>query len=118
MFAGFGHEDEEATVAWMSEKILKLRIFEDDTGKMNRSVEDVGGGILVVSQFTLYGDAVQGNRPSFTAASPPGRANVLYEELVRALKARTRLPVETGSFRVEMEVELVNDGPVTIILEK
>ncbi len=118
VLAGFGHDDDGAAVAWMAEKILKLRIFEDEAGKMNRSVEEAGGGILVVSQFTLYGDAAQGNRPSFTAAAPPEKAKVLYEEFVRSLKERTRLPVETGSFRAEMDVELVNDGPVTILLER
>lgn len=118
VFAGFGHADGGATVSWMADKILKLRIFEDEAGKMNRSVEDVEGGILVVSQFTLYGDAVQGNRPGFSAAAPPDKAIVLYEELIRKLKERTRLPVETGSFRAEMDVELVNEGPVTIYLEK
>lgn len=118
VLVGFGHDDDGAAVSWMAEKIIRLRIFEDDAGKMNRSVADVGGGILVVSQFTLYGDAIQGNRPSFTAAAPPEKAKILYEEFIRTLKERTRLPVETGSFGAEMDVELVNDGPVTIYLEK
>lgn len=118
VFAGFGHADDRAAVGWMAEKIVRLRIFDDEAGKMNRSVADIGGGILVVSQFTLYGDARKGNRPGFADAAEPGKANALYEELVGALKGITDLPVETGSFGAAMEVELVNDGPVTILLEK
>ncbi len=118
VFAGFGRGDDGSAVAWMAEKIVRLRIFEDDAGKMNRSVADVGGGILVVSQFTLYGDARKGSRPGFGDAAPPEKANELYEELVRSLKRMTDLPVETGSFGAAMEVELVNDGPVTILLER
>ncbi|HEU5361380.1 MAG TPA: D-aminoacyl-tRNA deacylase [Candidatus Deferrimicrobiaceae bacterium] len=118
VFAGFGHADDRAAVAWMAEKIVRLRIFDDEAGKMNRSVADIGGGILVVSQFTLYGDARKGNRPGFADAAEPGKANALYEELVGALKGITDRPVETGSFGAAMEVELVNDGPVTILLEK
>ena len=118
VFAGFGHGDDGAAVSWMAEKIVRLRIFEDDAGKMNRSVVDVGGGILVVSQFTLYGDARKGSRPGFSDAAAPETANALYEELVRRLKGLTDLPVETGSFGAAMEVELVNDGPVTILLER
>lgn len=118
VLVGFGHGDDSAAVAWMAQKIVKLRIFEDEAGKMNRSVADIGGGILVVSQFTLYGDARKGNRPGFADAAEPGKANALYEELVGALKGITDRPVETGSFGAAMEVELVNDGPVTILLEK
>lgn len=118
VFAGFGHADDRAAVAWMAEKIVRLRIFDDEAGKMNRSVADIGGGILVVSQFTLYGDARKGNRPGFADAAEPGKANALYEELVGALKGITDRPVETGSFGAAMEVELVNDGPVTILLER
>jgi D-tyrosyl-tRNA(Tyr) deacylase len=117
-FVGITHSDDESHVQWMCEKILRLRIFEDDAGKMNRSVEDVGGGILIVSQFTLYGDAAKGNRPSFTEAASPEKAERLYDEMVRRLRSLARLPVETGSFRAEMAVELVNDGPVTILLER
>jgi D-tyrosyl-tRNA(Tyr) deacylase len=117
-FVGITHSDDEANVRWMCEKIPRLRIFEDKAGKMNRSVADVGGGILVVSQFTLYGDAASGNRPSFAQAAPPSIAAPLYEEMVRRLRATAGVPVETGSFGAGMEVELVNDGPVTILLEK
>ncbi len=118
VFVGVTRGDDSGTVRWMAEKILRLRIFEDEAGKMNRSVEDVGGGILVVSQFTLYGDAARGNRPSFTAAAPPEAARPLYEEFVAALGSMTSLPVATGSFGASMEVSLVNDGPVTILLER
>ncbi|NNF83567.1 MAG: D-tyrosyl-tRNA(Tyr) deacylase [Deltaproteobacteria bacterium] len=115
---GFGHGDDSAAVAWMAEKIVKLRIFEDDTGKMNRSVEDVGGSVLVVPQFTLYGDAQKGNRPGFDAAAPPERSEPLFREFVTSLSARTSLPVASGLFGARMEVELVNDGPVTFLLER
>ncbi len=117
-FVGFTHGDDETRIRWMCEKILALRIFEDAAGKMNLSVADAGGGILVVSQFTLYGDASKGNRPGFSAAAPPEIAERLYDETVRCLRGMTRLPVETGVFRAEMSVELVNDGPVTILLER
>lgn len=117
-FVGITHSDGERQVRWMCDKILRLRIFEDDAGKMNRSVSEIGGGILLVSQFTLYGDAAGGNRPSFTEAAPPAVAQPLYEEMVRRLRATSGVPVETGSFGAEMAVELVNDGPVTILLEK
>ena len=115
---GFTHGDDERRIRWMCEKIVALRIFEDEAGKMNLSVADVGGGILVVSQFTLYGDASKGNRPGFSEAARPEIAEPLYDETVRRLRDLTRLPVETGVFRAEMAVELVNDGPVTILLEK
>ncbi len=118
VFVGVTAGDGGAAVRWMAEKILRLRIFEDEAGKMNRSVEDVRGGILVVSQFTLDGDAAKGNRPSFTAAAPPEVAKPLYDDFVRALASMTSLPVATGSFGATMEVELVNDGPVTILLER
>lgn len=115
---GFGHGDDGAAASRMAEKIVKLRIFEDDAGKMNRSVEDVGGSVLVVPQFTLYGDAQKGNRPGFDAAAPPERSEPLFREFVASLSARTSLPVASGSFGAHMEVELVNDGPVTILLER
>lgn len=117
-FVGITHSDGEPQVRWMCDKIPRLRIFEDDAGKMNRSVSEIGGGILLVSQFTLYGDAAGGNRPSFTEAAPPAVAQPLYEEMVRCLRATSGVSVETGSFGAEMAVELVNDGPVTILLEK
>jgi D-tyrosyl-tRNA(Tyr) deacylase len=117
-FVGITHADDESHVAWMCDKVLRLRVFDDGEGKMNLSVADVGGGILVVSQFTLYADAAKGNRPSFTDAAPPEKAERLYDEMVRRLRSLAGINVETGSFGADMAVELVNDGPVTIMLEK
>lgn len=109
--------DGEAEVEWMAEKIAGLRIFEDDQGKMNLSLADVGGSVLAVSQFTLYGDCRKGRRPSFIAAGEPGEANRLYESFKKAVAARG-IPVESGVFQAHMLVEIANDGPVTLILEK
>ena len=108
--------DTEAQVKKCAEKIAALRVFEDDAGKMNRSVTDVGGEVLLVSQFTLYGDASHGNRPSFTQAERPERANALYELAVNELRA-LGVPVKTGVFGADMRIEQVGDGPVTIIYE-
>jgi D-tyrosyl-tRNA(Tyr) deacylase len=119
VLAGFAPTDTEETLAWMAEKIVGLRVFADADGKMNRSVADAGGGLLVVSQFTLYGDARKGRRPSFTDAAPPDVAIPLYERFVALLREGAGgLPVETGEFGAMMEVELVNDGPVTLQLER
>ncbi len=109
---GDGPED----ARWTADKLAQLRVFEDQAGKMNRSVQDVGGSVLLVSQFTLLGDARKGNRPSFVAAAPPEEANARYEEVAALLRARA-VPVATGVFRAHMEVELVNDGPVTLLLD-
>jgi D-tyrosyl-tRNA(Tyr) deacylase len=117
LLAGFTDGDGEDALAWMVRKIVQLRIFPDDEGKMNRSVEDADGAILVVSQFTLYGDARKGNRPSFIGAARPEMAIPLYERFV-ALLRETGRPVATGEFGAMMDVELVNDGPVTLILER
>lgn len=114
---GVGHDDDESDVAWMAKKIANLRIFDDDEGKMNRSVMDVGGDVLVVSQFTLYGDARKGNRPSFTDAAPPEHGEALYSMLVNRLREQYALKVRTGEFGARMVVELKNDGPVTILLD-
>jgi D-tyrosyl-tRNA(Tyr) deacylase len=111
-----GREDTLATAATMAEKIVNLRIFNDEHGKMNRSLLDTGGAVLAVSQFTLYGDARGQRRPSFIQAAPPELGKALYEEFVRALKA-LGVRVETGVFQAHMAVELVNDGPVTILLD-
>ncbi len=111
-----GRHDTPATAASMAEKIVHLRIFNDEHGKMNRSLLDTGGAILAVSQFTLYGDARGQRRPSFMQAAPPEQGKALYEEFVRALKA-LGVRVETGVFQAHMSVELVNDGPVTILLD-
>ena len=111
-----GHEDTETDASYLAEKISGLRIFEDEQGKMNRSVHDVGGSVLVVSQFTLYGDVRRGRRPSFDAAAPPEHARRLYEFFVERIRA-SDLPCETGRFQEMMQVELVNEGPVTILLD-
>lgn len=118
VFAGFTHGDDAEAVRWMAEKIAKLRIFDDGEGKMNRSVAQVGGGILLVSQFTLYGDASKGNRPSFAGAAPPEQAEPLYEEMIRRLGESSGVPVATGAFGAQMKVDLRNDGPVTLLLER
>jgi len=120
VLAGFAPTDTEAQLAWMAEKILGLRVFGDDEGKMNRDLSEVGGGVLVVSQFTLYGDASKGRRPSFIDAAPPNIAIPLYEQFVGMLKEKSagKIPVATGEFGAMMDVELVNDGPVTLILER
>ena len=113
---GVGHGDTEADANYLAEKIAGLRVFEDDSGKMNRSVQDVGGSVLAVSQFTLYGDVRRGKRPSFDRASPPEKARQLYEFFVEQIRS-TGLRCETGRFQEMMKVELVNEGPVTILLD-
>ncbi len=113
---GVAREDGEADARALADKVAALRIFEDAAGKMNLAVAEVGGGVLVVSQFTLFGDARKGNRPSFTDAAPPDRANALYERFCALLREKG-LPVGTGVFRASMEVDLVNEGPVTILLD-
>lgn len=109
--------DDQARADWLAEKIAGLRIFSDQEGKMNLSLRDVGGSLLVVSQFTLAGNCTKGKRPSFDTAAPPAEGERLYEYFVGAAK-RLGLPVETGIFQADMQVALVNDGPVTFILEK
>ena len=113
---GVARGDAETDAVQLADKVAALRIFEDDAGKMNLSVRDVAGGVLVVSQFTLLGDARKGNRPGFTDAAPPEEANALYERFCALLRERG-LEVATGVFRASMEVELVNEGPVTILLD-
>ena len=113
---GVGREDTAESALYLAEKIANLRIFSDADGKMNRSVIEMNGSALVVSQFTLYGDTRGGRRPSYIHAAPPEAANRLYEEFVRCLRSFS-VPVETGVFQAHMEVELVNDGPVTILLD-
>jgi D-aminoacyl-tRNA deacylase len=117
LLVGFTHDDTSREIEWMTGKLLGLRIFGDDDGKMNRSVADVGGSILVVSQFTLYGDARKGRRPSFVDAAPPEVAIPLYQQFLLAL-ADGGVPVAAGEFGADMKVELVNDGPVTLLLER
>jgi D-aminoacyl-tRNA deacylase len=113
---GVAHADSETDADYLAEKIAGLRIFEDVNGKINLDTAAVGGGILVVSQFTLYGDVRRGKRPSFDAAAPAERARQLYEYFVERIRA-TGLPCQTGRFQEMMQVELVNDGPVTILLD-
>lgn len=116
VLVGAGHEDDEAAVAWLVDKCLKLRVFRDEDDRMNRSLLDVGGALLVVSQFTLLGDCRKGRRPSFAAAMEPVRAEALYEEFV-ARAREAGVEVATGRFGAMMDVALVNDGPVTLLLD-
>ena len=116
VFLGVGVGDNEKQADYLMRKIANLRVFEDENGKMNLSVKDVGGEVLLVSQFTLYGDASHGNRPSFTLAERPERAEPLYEYAVQALKQQGVI-VKKGVFGADMKIEQLNDGPVTILLE-
>ena len=116
LLVGFTHADGDAELEWMTDKVLGLRVFSDADDKMNLALGDVGGALLVVSQFTLYGDTRKGKRPSFIDAARPEHAVPLYERFVALLRAR--VPVETGEFGAMMDVELVNDGPVTLWLER
>jgi len=118
LLAGIHETDTKKEIDWCCRKISKLRIFEDEDGKMNRSVQDVGGGLLVVSQFTLYGNAEKGNRPSFIEAAKPDKAEPLYDYMVEKLKKESGVKVESGEFGAMMDVELINSGPVTLILER
>jgi D-tyrosyl-tRNA(Tyr) deacylase len=113
---GATHADSEADADYLADKISGLRVFEDESGKINLDTASIGGGILVVSQFTLYGDVRRGKRPSFDDAAPPEHARQLYEYFVERVRA-TGLPCQTGRFQAMMQVELVNDGPVTILLD-
>jgi D-tyrosyl-tRNA(Tyr) deacylase len=117
LLVGFTHTDGDEQLQWMAEKVVGLRIFPDEEDKLNRSVVDIGGSLLVVSQFTLYGDAAKGRRPSFVDAARPEVASPLFDRFVGLLRA-LKVPVETGEFGAAMEVELVNDGPVTLWLER
>lgn len=118
LLVGIHEDDTNREVDWCCRKIPKLRIFEDDEGKMNRSVKDVDGGILVVSQFTLYGNAKKGTRPSFIEAARPEKAESLYNYMIEKLKKESGLKIESGEFGAMMDVDLINSGPVTLILEK
>ena len=117
VLAGFAPTDTTTALTWMCRKLVQLRIFGDDHGQMNRSVQDTGGQILVVSQFTLLADARKGNRPSYIGAAPPAVAEPLYEQFVALVTAELGQPVPTGIFGADMQVSLVNDGPVTIVLD-
>ncbi len=117
LLAGFTHTDGEAQLAWMADKVIGLRLFGDANDKMNHALADVGGSILVVSQFTLYGDARKGRRPSFMDSAPPQQAEALYERFIVLLREQG-VTVQTGKFGAMMYVELVNDGPVTLWLDR
>jgi D-tyrosyl-tRNA(Tyr) deacylase len=117
VLAGFAPDDDARALDWMARKLVQLRIFSDEDGKMNRSVQDVGGQVLVVSQFTLLADARKGNRPSYVGAAPPPVAVPLYEQFVAMLEQQLGQPVPTGEFGADMKVDLLNDGPVTIVLD-
>lgn len=117
LLVGFTAGDEEEALRWMADRVAGLRVFADEEGKMNRSVQEIGGALLAVSQFTLYGDTRKGRRPSFIGAAPPEVAEPLYDRFVENLR-ETGVRVETGEFGAMMAVELLNDGPVTLILER
>jgi D-tyrosyl-tRNA(Tyr) deacylase len=117
VLVAYTHSDTPAQVDWMAEKIAGLRLFSDAAGKMNLALSDVGGAVLVISQFTLYGDAARGRRPSFIDAARPELAIPLYERFLEALR-RMNLQVEAGEFGADMQVEIYNDGPVTLILDR
>lgn len=118
VLVGVGEGDGSEEVEWMARKVVDLRIFDDEDGRMNLSLDDVGGELLVVSQFTLYGDARKGRRPSFVGAADPETAEPLYEAFLEELESRIPGRVASGEFGAMMEVELVNDGPVTLLLER
>ena len=118
VLAGFGPDDDEETLRWMADKVVGLRLFPDEDGRMNLDLDAVDGGLLVVSQFTLYGDASRGRRPSFIGAADPDAAIPLYERFLELLEERAPGRVASGEFGAMMDVELVNDGPVTLILER
>lgn len=117
LLVGFTHGDTVEQVAWMADKVTSLRLFADDVGRMNLGIQEVGGAILVVSQFTLYGDARKGRRPSFVDAARPEIATQLYQMFLATLRA-SGVPVASGEFGADMQVALVNDGPVTLLLER
>ena len=115
VLVSFVDEDNDTDLGWMTKKIINLRIFNDDEGKMNRSVQDIGGDILLISQFTLHGSTKKGNRPSFIKAAKPDFANVMYERFIKVLEQSLGKEIQTGEFGGDMKVSLVNDGPTTII---
>jgi D-tyrosyl-tRNA(Tyr) deacylase len=118
VLVGFTNTDTEENLRWMAQKISSLRLFEDDAGKMNRTLEEIGGEILVVSQFTLYGDCRKGRRPSFDKSASPEKAEILYDKFIDILKTVAPCRIAAGVFREYMHVSLVNDGPVTLIVER
>jgi len=117
VLVSFVDEDNDTDLDWMTKKIINLRIFNDDEGKMNRSVQDVGGDILLISQFTLHGSTKKGNRPSFIKAAKPDFANVMYERFIKVFEQSLGKEIQTGEFGGDMKVSLINDGPTTIIID-
>jgi len=117
VLVSFVDEDNDTDLGWMTKKIINLRIFNDDEGKMNRSVQDIGGDILLISQFTLHGSTKKGNRPSFIKAAKPDFANVMYERFIKVLEQSLGKEIQTGEFGGDMKVSLINDGPTTIIID-
>ena len=117
VLVSFIDEDNDTDLEWMTKKIVNLRIFNDDEGKMNRSVQDVGGDILLISQFTLHGSTKKGNRPSFIKAAKPDSANVMYMKFIKILEKSLGKGIQTGEFGGDMKVSLINDGPTTIIID-
>ena len=117
VLVSFVDEDNDTDLGWMTKKIINLRIFNDDEGKMNRSVQDIGGDILLISQFTLHGSTKKGNRPSFIKAAKPDFANVMYERFIKVFEQTLGKEIQTGEFGGDMKVSLINDGPTTIIID-
>ncbi|NLX64872.1 MAG: D-tyrosyl-tRNA(Tyr) deacylase [Clostridiaceae bacterium] len=117
VFLGVGEDDENKDLEYMADKIMNLRIFEDDNDKMNLSVIDVGGSVLVVSQFTLYGDCRKGNRPSYSKAARPEKAKDFYDRFIEYISNKYGIKVESGIFQASMEVDYINDGPVTLMID-
>ena len=117
VLVSFVDEDNDTDLGWMTKKIINLRIFNDDEGKMNRSVQEVGGDILLISQFTLHGSTKKGNRPSFIKAAKPDFANVMYERFIKVLEQSLGKEIQTGEFGGDMKVSLINDGPTTILID-
>jgi D-tyrosyl-tRNA(Tyr) deacylase len=117
LLLGISNDDDIKDIKWLADKIMNLRIFEDKDGKMNLSLLETGGELLIVSQFTLYGDCRKGRRPSFTESAPPEKANEIYLQFLDYVKSNYNINLQTGKFQTEMKVHLINDGPVTFILE-
>ena len=117
VLVSFVDEDNDTDLGWMTKKIINLRIFNDNEGKMNRSVQDIGGDILLISQFTLHGSTKKGNRPSFIKAAKPDFANVMYERFIKVLEQSLGKEIQTGEFGGDMKVSLINDGPTTILID-
>jgi len=117
VLAGIAANDNDEDLTWLAKKIVSLRIFSDEAGKMNRSLQDTGGDILLISQFTLHASTKKGNRPSYIAAAPPAIAISLYEQFIQTVEQELGKPIQTGTFGADMQVRLLNDGPVTIIMD-